>query len=134
MICCPEDEEDEIRRILGDTADQVDYIRAWREYDDITNYLRRQQPVWEAQSRQVQQAQSPEEAAPRLRDLIQEYTTALNSLNSYNEFIYHLNDEMQRLTQERDRLTEELEALQAQLNEIEEQAEGPQEERPVQVL
>ena len=121
VICCPDSEEAEIRQILGDTAESVDFIRAWREYDDITNYLRRQQPVWQAQSRNVQMAQTPDEEAPRLLDLIQQYKVARNSLKSYEEFVSHLSGEMERISKEKNFLAQRIDELEKRLKEVEKQ-------------
>lgn len=121
VICCPDSEEAQIRQILGNAADGVDFIRTWREYDDITNYLRRQQPVWQAQSKNVQMAQTPDEEAPRLLDLIQQYKVAQNSLKSYEEFVSHLSGEMERISQEKALLAQRIDELEKRLEEVEKQ-------------
>lgn len=119
VICCPDGEETSIRQILGTAADNIDFIRAWREYDDVTNYLRRQQPVWQAQSRNVDMAQTPDEEAPRLLDLIQQYKVAQNSLRSYEEFVTHLNSEMERIVKEKESLDQKIDELEKRLEEVE---------------
>ncbi len=41
VICCPAEERKEIEGILGEFAKNVEIIESWREYDDVTNYLKR---------------------------------------------------------------------------------------------
>ena len=39
LICCPEDEELAIKKILGVYASKVKFVRAWREYNEVTSYM-----------------------------------------------------------------------------------------------
>jgi hypothetical protein len=41
IICCPQGEREEIIEVLGDHAANVEIIESWKEYDDVTNYLKR---------------------------------------------------------------------------------------------
>lgn len=43
VICCPTNEREEITEILGDLAGNIEIVESWREYDDVTNYLKRRQ-------------------------------------------------------------------------------------------
>lgn len=43
VICCPANEREAITEILGDLAGNIEIVESWREYDDVTNYLRRRQ-------------------------------------------------------------------------------------------
>lgn len=120
IICCPESEEDEIREVLGHAADRIGFIRAWREYDDVTDYLRRQQPIWREQSETLEQAQTHDERIQHLRDLIQQYVIALNSLSSYQDLILRLSAEEGKIKKEQETIVDQLSILQAQLKELEE--------------
>lgn len=40
VICCPKEERKEIEEILGDLVNQIEIVESWKEYDDITNYLK----------------------------------------------------------------------------------------------
>jgi len=41
VICCPSEERDEIKEILSNHVENVEIVESWREYDDVTNYLKR---------------------------------------------------------------------------------------------
>lgn len=121
IICCPENEEDEIREVLGRAANRIQFIRAWREYDDVTDYLRRQQPIWRKQSETVGCAQTPTEKLKQIQGLIQQYTIALNSLNSYQDLITRLSAEEKKINKEKKIIVEQLSILESQVEELEQE-------------
>jgi len=43
VICCPADEKAEIEEILSTYKNQIQIVESWREYDDVTNYLKRRE-------------------------------------------------------------------------------------------
>jgi len=43
VICCPRNERKEIEGVLGDLAEKIDIIESWREYDDVTNFLKQRE-------------------------------------------------------------------------------------------
>lgn len=118
IICCPENEEHRIRGVLGEVAGNIQFVRAWREYQDVTNFLRQREPVWQAQTTRVQATNSPEETASRLENLISQLKIALHSLESYQNYIEYLNAEMQQVADEKDRLSQEIGSLESQLAQV----------------
>lgn len=118
IICCPIREENEIRKILGQTANQIDFIRTWQEYDDVTDYLRRQQATWRSHAIQVPETTIAKRDTQHLQNMIQQYSIALNSLDSYHDLLAHFSNEMERVTEEREKLKAEIAALQAELDKV----------------
>jgi hypothetical protein len=116
VICCPQSEEDKIRQILGDTAGKIQFIRAWQEYDDVTDYLTRQQLKWKMQAQRVEKPKTQDEAIQQLEDKIQQYKNAVNSLSSYQAIISRLSGEVDRVVQEKIKLNKRASALQEQLD------------------
>lgn len=43
IICCPSSEKEQIIDILGDQSDKIEIVENWREYDEVTNYLKQRQ-------------------------------------------------------------------------------------------
>lgn len=41
IICCPADEKEEISELLKDHSDNIQIVESWKEYDDVTSYLKR---------------------------------------------------------------------------------------------
>jgi hypothetical protein len=41
VICCPAGERDEIEDILEDYRENIEIVESWREYNDVTSYLKR---------------------------------------------------------------------------------------------
>lgn len=119
IICCPEEEEQNIRDILGNTATQVDFIRAWREYDDVTDYLQKQSQIWQSQSEKIEQAKPTDETIGRLRNLVQQYTVALHSLEAYADVINRFSSEASRIQQEKAKILQEFTGLKEQLDTLE---------------
>lgn len=43
IICCPNDERPSIQDILGDRINQIQIVETWKEYDEVTSYLKRRE-------------------------------------------------------------------------------------------
>lgn len=41
VICCPNNERAEIEALLGENLNNIQIVEIWREYDDVTSFLRR---------------------------------------------------------------------------------------------
>ncbi len=39
IICCPASEENEIKEILGDHSRNINFVRSWKEYNEVVDYL-----------------------------------------------------------------------------------------------
>jgi hypothetical protein len=119
IICCPIEEEAELRKLLGEAENGISFIRTWEEYDEITEYLRNQQTNFTPYNELVQKAASYDSAITNLNNLAQQYSIAINSLDSYNSFIQQLSNDAQRLEKEKSRLTTELTLVQTKVKELE---------------
>jgi hypothetical protein len=119
IICCPENEESKIRELLGRLSEGIEFIRAWRQYTDVTQYLKRQKPIWQERQEQIQRTESPDQDTSKIKDLIRQYKVAISSLDGYNEFIDKLSGEVFRIEQEKGKLKSEMDILQDKLDEIE---------------
>jgi hypothetical protein len=121
IICCPDDEEKGIRAILAEASGGITFVRTWQEYDDIKDYLQRQQLEWGLQREQYEQAekaQKLEDTALHIQALIQQYTLALNSLEAYENLITRFSKEAEKATQERMGLSKQLETLRKRFEEV----------------
>lgn len=132
IICCPPNEEAELRGILGEAVSNVSFIRTWEEYDEITDYLRSQQSNFVPHEELIQKAASYDAAIQQLNNLAQQYSIAINSLDSYNNFIRQMSSEAQRLEEEKARLTADLSTVQEKVKELEKEKKENPERRPGQ--
>lgn len=41
VICCPKNERKEIEEIIGEHSSSIQIVESWKEYDDVTNFLKR---------------------------------------------------------------------------------------------
>jgi hypothetical protein len=41
VICCPKNERVEIEKIIGEHSSHIQIVESWKEYDDVTNFLKR---------------------------------------------------------------------------------------------
>lgn len=113
IICCPEAEEKGIRDALGNAVDRIQFIRAWREYDDVTDYLRRQQTEWQTASSDA--GFGPVRDAVSLGKIIQAHTNVLNTLQEYKEHAVRSAGEIAKITSEQTRVKEEIAKLNQEL-------------------
>jgi len=119
IICCPPEEEIAIRDILGNSANDIQFIRAWVEYDDVTRFLERQQQSWSNNQDSVNQGEQEDKEIEQIRALIEHYEITNNSLNSYHEFILHLERNRKKIEKESQDLTNQIDNLKRQLAELE---------------
>lgn len=119
IICCPEEEEESIRDILGTSANDVQFIRAWQEYDDVTRFLERQQQTWRERNEGLSQIEQEDQKIQQIREFIQQYQIAKNSLISYQEFIKRLDHDKEKIERELQEITQKVTNLQTQLAELE---------------
>jgi hypothetical protein len=80
IICCPAGERDEIIEVLGEHAAEVEIVESWREYDDVTNYLKRRQR--ETKSEVLNKISEIKDFAV-LNDLKTQNERTLNTLEGY---------------------------------------------------
>jgi hypothetical protein len=118
IICCPEPEESSIREILGQHSQNIQFVRTWREYSDVTNYLRRQQPIWRADRGGVSVALDIPRRIAAVRSQIQHMQISLHSLDSYEALVERLNIEHERMVKERESIKGQMAAAEAELLEL----------------
>lgn len=100
VICCPEEEEDAIRDILGEYAEAVQFVRAWDEYDDVTAYLKGKEVQWREQVRAIPQIDDVDE----LVALKIQHSQVVNSLENHEAIISKLKNELDTVVAEKERL------------------------------
>jgi len=118
IICCPPEEESSIRGILGTSANGVQFIRAWREYDDVTRFLERQQQTWRKHDEDLSRIEQEDQKIQQISELIKQYQIAKNSLKSYQEFIERLGSDKEKVERESQEINQKITSLQTQLAEL----------------
>lgn len=80
VICCPNNEREEIAALLADYADNIQIVESWREYDDVTSFLkRRKSQVQYDTTDKIQQINS----VIALQELKQQNDQTLHTLSAY---------------------------------------------------
>ncbi len=120
IICCPPNEEEELRDVLGMAVEHINFVRTWREYDDVTDYLRHQEDVWRQKEQYTEPEKVTKEELLQLRALERQYEIAIHSLESYDEFIERLSDDRAQLAQQLEVLNQE----KAEVEEVIQKAEA----------
>lgn len=121
IICCPEEEETGIREILGEVSSQINFIRVWQEYDDVTNYLRRQQTQWGSRREKMEKTQDSDDKSRQLSSLIQDYENTLKNVESYKTLVSQLSNRIDGLSKNMEELMIEKESLETQLKKLEDE-------------
>lgn len=114
IICCPENEERKIREILGDDGHKVTFIRAWIEYEDVTNFLSEQKPRWEGEieiPEEISDIKILEQARLLIEERLTKCNTSLHSLESYENVITNLHTEYQKIEQQKTNLSQRSQEL-----------------------
>jgi hypothetical protein len=117
VICCPEEEVVLVREMLGDTAETVQFVHVWREYDEITTFLRSREMGREVNDTVANSDKNRQYGILQLERLVKQYNIAIHSLESYDELVTRLSQESKRLGEEKQRLVNHLADVQKQLDE-----------------
>ena len=123
VICCPLREEGGIRRILGRAQGQIKFIRTWEEYDDVTDYLQRQQAVWDSKRGGERTNLSIDQRLEQLKEQIQARKAAANQLLSYADIINRLAKEAERAEAKRQEVLGDVERLEEEKQQLEAEKE-----------
>jgi len=129
IICCPQEEEGSIRDILGTAANGIQFIRAWREYDDVTRFLKRQQQTWREYDERLSQVEMEDQKIQQIGELLQQYQIAKTSLMSYQEFITRFDSDKEKIERELHKITQKIDGLQTQLTELEKNEDAKKKEK-----
>lgn len=121
IICCPEEEEPQIKEILGEYAESIVFIRAWDEYSDVTQYLESQQEIWDEQSLQIAQTSRQSLRKRQLQKLLGEKQKTLNSIRSYGQLIEQIQRDLEAVKGSEENLQQEIQKLQDDLSQMEEE-------------
>ncbi len=124
IICCPEEEEPGIRAVLGSIADNIQFVRTWREYDTITDFLRRRQPARRAVENAVRSAETKEARTSATRNQVDQLKTSLHDLECYEGLATKFSSEQQRIAAERAALSDQLQAAERELETLTNPEEG----------
>jgi hypothetical protein len=85
IICCPDEEREEIAQILGEQAKRITFVSSWDQYDDVITFLKSRADGWKSQI-------VPNEAD--LEKLLRECKQERNKLIAYKTYAERLNSEM----------------------------------------
>lgn len=149
IICCPQEEEEAIKDILGNSANDIQFITTWIQYDDVTKFLERQQQIWRndkvSLNQQVEQKdeetkqedkkiEQEDKNIQQIRALIEHKEITNNSLKSYQEFILRLESNKEKVKEESQYITDEINNLKTQLADLEKKKEEKKKVLPDSLL
>jgi hypothetical protein len=127
VICCPKEERGEISNILSAFIGQIDIVESWKEYDEITTYLKRR----ENEKNQVSQNKITEIGdLDLLEQLKSQNDQTLNVLSSHYSLFKETTNGLEALNiaETLDKLKNTSEEITEQIKKVEEQIKREKEE------
>ncbi|MFT0597429.1 hypothetical protein [Klebsiella michiganensis] len=85
IICCPEDEEYEIRQILGLYVENITFVRSWKEYNEVTNFLKNARMTMHTPKKIAYD--SDEEYLNALDEQLLNHRNVFNQIDGFKDFI-----------------------------------------------
>lgn len=123
VICCPSNERAEIEEILGELIEQIQVVESWREYDDVTTYLKRRQKETDSEEfNRISQIKNID----LLIKLKSQNEQTLNALSTYYGVFKETTDSLEK----RD-INQMLENIKKKSQEIDEQIKIVEEENKI---
>ncbi len=120
IICCPSDERKAIEEILGDLIEKIEIVESWREYDDVTAYLKRRKKETNTEAlNKIREIDS----LPQLIQLKAQNEQTLNALSSYYGVFKETTDglEARNINQTLADLRKKSEEINEQIKKVEEE-------------
>ncbi|WP_346293995.1 hypothetical protein [Sphaerothrix gracilis] len=118
IICCPQSEEKKIKGILKNASENIEFIRTWKQYDDITCYLNRQSDLWQLQ---IDPGLSKEQRIKKLKFLVEQYKVRINSLDSYKEVVEQLLSSVEKIDEEKNTIKQSINKFEEELYQLKNQ-------------
>jgi hypothetical protein len=118
VICCPDDEREDITEQLGENAEDVRFVRTWAEFSDVTDYLERQERKWAMAPKEQAKVKAIKIAVA----LLKTKTIALHTLDGYLEKLERTQEEMGKASELRAALKKEIAMLAKKIAELKEAA------------
>ena len=115
VICCPDRERNEVEALLGDCSSDVQFVRSWREFSDVTDYLSRQHVIWKNESDQLASTTSTDGITKRLKASLQQLSISLHSLEKYEINLQKAESELERVREEKASISAKIEKLKSKL-------------------
>lgn len=85
IICCPEGEEEGIRRVLGRYSNNVTFVRSWREYNEVTSYLKNRKREMHVPSKV--EHNNDREYLKALEEQLVNHRSVFNRIEAFKDFI-----------------------------------------------
>ncbi|MGY5956770.1 hypothetical protein ACUY4R_000821 [Kosakonia sp. BK9b] len=118
VICCPEDEVINIKRILGQSAETIAFIHSWREYDEVTTYLRNRKK--EMHIPQSWHHSNEKEFLESLVEQLNNHEKVLNKISAFKGFIDTIESKESATNAALQELQESIQTMQAQVDKLRE--------------
>ncbi|SJN59909.1 hypothetical protein VR7878_03809 [Vibrio ruber DSM 16370] len=85
IICCPENEEEGIRHVLGIYSNNIKFVRSWREYNEVTSYLKNRKREMHVPSKLSYS--NDQEYLSALKEQLVNYRSVFNRIEAFKNFI-----------------------------------------------
>lgn len=116
IICCPESEEQAIRKILGRYSTDIKFVRSWKEYNEVTSFLKNR-----SESLHVPpDAGYPdeEEFLSILKEQLVNHIALLNKIKAYETFVDSIADKKEAISSGISDLESGIENLERQIERL----------------
>lgn len=118
VICCPDEERGGIKQTLGEQAARIQFVRSWKEFSDVTNYLARQQLIWDNEAQQQSPTTGIDDQIQAAERTIHRLNTTFHSLEEYETNLQRAESELERVRDKIKILKPQLQAEQAKLADL----------------
>lgn len=116
IICCPEHEEHAIRQILGKYAASVKFLRSWKEYNEVTSFLKNRSDSIHVP--QVDGYSDEKEFLSVLQEQLVNHIAFLNKIKAYEMFVDSIADKKEAVSSGISDLESEIESLKIQIERL----------------
>lgn len=97
IICCDDEDENLFKEIIGKhyiEKNQIQFIRTWQEYDEITDFLNRKTQNINNINRKIQKTLAEKKGIDRYIDYVESQNNRINQLNDLRK---HLDEEIKKI-------------------------------------
>ncbi|OOE94331.1 hypothetical protein BZG76_01330 [Salinivibrio sp. AR647] len=89
IVCCPRNEEQELRDCLGATASSIEFVHSWNEYNEVTNFLKSRDNERHVPDRAIYGSEV-NDYLESLEEQLANHVKIFNKLNAFKDYIDNL--------------------------------------------
>ncbi|MBT0082773.1 hypothetical protein [Vibrio alginolyticus] len=117
IVCCPRNEEEELRRCLGGYADHIEFVHSWNEYNEVTNFLNSRDNQRSVPDRTIYGSEV-NDYLQSLEEQLENHIKIFNKLSAFKDYVDNLQSKGDQANEAIGELQNEMQQMENEIRRI----------------